>query len=75
MTKIAQMLVRFKLKIDFSCRVCGKDCDVAPDYPDRAICPECCDTSEEGHDYVYVRGERAHLCYYCGQERPNDWYD
>lgn len=56
---------------DFSCRVCGVQCDVAPDPPERAVCPAHC----EDHDYEYVQGERRHCCKHCGQDRPKDWYD
>jgi hypothetical protein len=55
--------------IDFSCRVCGKPCDIAPDPPERAVCPECC----EDHEYRYVREDRGHFCKHCGQGRPHDW--
>lgn len=53
----------------FSCKVCGRSCDTAPDLPDRAVCPEHC----EDHEWFYERGERRHLCTHCGQERPEDW--
>jgi hypothetical protein len=55
--------------IDFSCRVCGKECDTAPDPPERAICENCC----EDHDYVYVCGERRFSCIHCDKPRPDDW--
>ena len=58
-------------KIDFTCRVCGKLCDVAPNPPDRAVCPEHCDD----HDYIYYREERTHYCKNCGQEPPADWWE
>jgi hypothetical protein len=57
--------------IDFSCRVCGVQCDTAPDPPDRAVCPEHC----EDHEYEYVRSERGHFCKHCNQPRPEDWGD
>lgn len=57
--------------IDFSCRVCGVQCAVAPDPPERAVCPAHC----EDHEYEYVEGERRHACTHCGQEPPEDWYD
>ena len=56
-------------RIDFSCRVCGKECATAPDPPDRAVCEEHC----EDHDYCYEPGERGHLCTHCNQRRPGDW--
>lgn len=58
-------------EIDFSCRVCGVKCDIAPNPPARAVCPAHCDD----HNYEYVRDERRHMCKNCGQEPPLDWYD
>ena len=58
-------------KIDFSCKVCGKDCLVAPDPPERAICPECC----EDHEYEYEPGERSHFCKHCGVQAPDSFYE
>lgn len=55
--------------IDFACRVCGTECDSAPNPPDRAICPKCC----EDHDYKYVREECGYFCDHCGEQRPYDW--
>lgn len=57
--------------IDFSCRVCGVQCDIAPDPPDRAVCPEHC----EDHDYIYIQGEQTHVCKHCGASPPIDYYD
>jgi hypothetical protein len=57
--------------IDFTCFVCGAECDIAPDPPLRAICRGCCDD----HNYVYIAGERRHECEYCGAPRPDDWSD
>jgi hypothetical protein len=57
-------------KIDFSCRVCGVECDGAPDPPARAVCPNCC----EDHDYRYERELRGHYCIHCGQEAPDDYF-
>lgn len=57
--------------IDFSCHICGVQCDVAPDPPERAVCPEHC----EDHEYIYSRGERIHYCIHCGQNPQPDWYD
>jgi hypothetical protein len=42
-------------KIDFSCRVCGIQCAIAPDPPERAVCPDHC----EDHNYVYSREDRS----------------
>lgn len=58
-------------KIDFSCKICGKQCDIASNPPDRAICPQHC----EDHHYIYIDGERRYACNYCGQEPPFDWHD
>lgn len=60
-----------KVLVDFSCRVCGVQCDGAPDPPARAVCPECC----EDHDYRYERDLRGRYCHHCGQEAPQDWFD
>lgn len=54
--------------IDFSCRVCGKQCDVAPDPPKRAVCEEHC----EDHNYQYDKWDRTHYCVNCGKQRPYD---
>src|SRR3569833_378976 len=59
----------FEADVDYSCLVCGKQCDSAPDWPLRAVCPEHC----EAHDYVYSREERRHYCNICGQDRPDDY--
>jgi hypothetical protein len=56
-------------ELDFACRVCGKECTVAPDPPLRAICPDCCDD----HDYLYDRYAREHYCANCGKPRPDDY--
>jgi hypothetical protein len=53
-------------EIDFRCRVCGIKCDLAPDPPARAVCPEHC----EHHEFVYVREERGHFCDHCGMPAP-----
>src|ERR1041385_316601 len=55
-------------RIDFSCRVCGIQCAIAPDPPERAVCPEHC----EDHNYVYSREDRGTFCEYCWQEAPHD---
>lgn len=60
-----------RVLIDFSCCVCGVECDGAPDPPARAVCPEHC----EDHDYRYERELRGHFCSHCGQEAPDDWND
>lgn len=49
--------------IDFRCRVCGIECDVAPDPPERAVCPEHC----PDHKFQYDRGERRTYCVICGK--------
>ena len=58
-------------EIDFSCRVCGVQCAVAPDPPARAVCPEHC----EDHNYVYMREARGHFCQHCDQEAPLDLFE
>lgn len=56
---------------EFSCRICGNQCDTAPPLPERAVCPEHC----EDHEYNYERGEQRHICKHCGQERPVDYFE
>lgn len=58
-------------KPSFLCQECGKDCDIAPDPPARAICEACC----KDHDYAYDRGDRRWTCEHCGALRPYDWDD
>lgn len=57
-------------EIDFTCRVCGKPTQVAPDPPARAICPECC----EGHEYEHCPHRRGWYCEHCDEEAPSDHY-
>lgn len=56
-------------EIDFSCRVCGVQCAIAPDPPARAVCPEHC----EDHDYIHDSSRAAKFCQHCDQEEPEDW--
>lgn len=63
--------VATEAQIDFSCRVCGVQCVLAPDPPARAVCPEHC----EDHDYEYQRSERGTYCNHCGQQAPEDHHD
>ena len=56
--------------VDFSCRVCGKQCDSAPPAPERAVCEEHC----EDHEYEYDRGERDRFCKHCGKRIDPDFY-
>jgi hypothetical protein len=62
------------LIIDFSCGICGKECPVAPDPPEQAICAECCDKSEDGHDYEYDPWRRGRFCLKCDAEKEYDPY-
>lgn len=68
-----ESMTAHEAKIDFSCQVCGVQCDTAPDPPARAVCPEHCE-SIGGHDYGYVREERGHHCAYCYQQAPDDYF-
>lgn len=54
-------------QIDYSCQKCGAECSSAPDPPERAICPNCC----EDHVYYYEPMERRHICTYCGVARSD----
>lgn len=56
---------------DFKCHVCGKDCDVAPDPPGKAVCQDHC----EDHDYKYERGECGFFCVHCFKKAPDDLFD
>lgn len=58
-----------EMAMDFTCRICGVECDTAPDPPERAICPKCC----EDHDYRYDSSMREHRCIHCDEPRPWDW--
>ena len=55
-------------QIDFTCRVCGQECEVAPDPPERAVCHEHCPE----HDYQHDKWERAWLCTICNKRREDD---
>ena len=57
-------------EIDFSCHVCGKQCDIAPNPPEKAVCDECC----ADHEYEYDRDEFWHCCKTCGKRVDVDWY-
>lgn len=57
--------------IDFTCRVCGKPTDTAPNPPARAVCPVHC----EDHDYRYERDMRGKFCVHCNDPIPQDYYD
>lgn len=55
----------------FVCQ-CGGECFVEPDEGP-AICPRCCEASEDGHDLQYERGERTWVCQLCGEHASNEW--
>ena len=52
-------------EIDFTCRVCGKECPCAPQPPDRAVCEEHC----EAHEYEHDPSRRGWFCRHCDKER------
>ena len=54
--------------IDFSCRVCGVQCAIAPDPPGRAVCEDHC----EDHEYIYCKDERGWFCTHCWKEQPHE---
>ncbi len=58
-----------QVSIDFSCRVCGVQCDIAPNPPDRAVCPDHC----EDHDYQYDPDVHEKRCIHCDKSEPEDW--
>lgn len=55
--------------IDFSCRVCGAECTIAPDLPARAVCPAHC----EDHDFQHDASRRGKFCIHCDEPEPDDW--
>ena len=57
--------------LDFHCRVCGKETDIAPDPPERAVCAEHC----EDHEYQYDQVDRGWFCIHCNHRRPDDWHE
>jgi len=56
-------------EIDFTCGVCGAATDIAPELPERAVCPKHCP------DHQYERDPLAgyKACVNCGQPMPEDW--
>ena len=70
-TSAAGAELRSPERIDFTCRVCGIECAIAPDPPARAVCPVHC----EDHDYRYERDLRGHFCFHCGEEAPPDLFE
>lgn len=57
-------------QIDFSCQVCGKECPVAPNPPERAVCEEHC----ENHEYLYDSMRGGRFCTRCDKEQDYDDY-
>jgi hypothetical protein len=49
--------------------VCGKECNIAPDPPERAVCEEHC----EDHQYKYDPWRRNKFCEICDKEQELDW--
>ena len=56
----------------FKCGTCGAGTIVEP-TEGPAICPACCEKSEDGHDYQYERDERTWVCQHCGEFAPGEW--
>jgi hypothetical protein len=52
----------------FKCHVCGAECPIAPQMPDRAVCAAHC----EDHDYQR-QGSDGKRCVHCFAEEPLDW--
>ena len=42
-------LMKTPPELDYSCKVCGVQCDLAPDPPARAVCEQHC----EDHEYIF----------------------
>ena len=59
------------IPIDFSCKVCGCQCSVAPDPPERAVCEEHC----PDHIYEYDPWRRDRFCKTCDKQVDPDWHD
>jgi len=56
---------------DFSCHVCGVQCDTAPADPAvRAVCPAHC----PGHDYIHD-AYTGWYCEHCSEQAPHDYGD
>lgn len=51
--------------IDFKCGKCGKECPIAPDPPEKAICEDCCTE----HDYKYDKWRRGKFCIHCDKQK------
>jgi len=58
------------VSVDFTCRVCGKECDIAPYPPERAVCEDHC----EDHQFAN-HGHSWPTCKHCGAWAPMDYYD
>lgn len=55
---------------DFSCHVCGKECNSAPPPPERTVCEEHC----EDHEYERCLDRGWHHCIHCDKPVDPDWY-
>lgn len=60
-----------------ACHICWRnDVNSYPaDYPELAICPECCKSTENGHEFEYDVSMRGHICKHCGIISLNGYYD
>ena len=56
---------------NFKCRICGIECPIAPDPPDRAVCETHC----EDHQYEYDPWRRGHFCVNCDKQVDNGTTD
>lgn len=62
------------------CCKCGSDDVAVYKREDNALCPACCEKTEEhadgesGHHFDYERDERGYRCRYCYAEPPHDWW-
>lgn len=51
--------------VDFTCKFCGKQCPIAPDLPERAVCEDHC----EDHNFEYDPHRRGKFCIHCDKEQ------
>lgn len=55
---------------NFKCRVCGVECPIAPQLPERPVCEEHC----EDHHFEHM-GSDGTRCVHCFAPCPIDWFD
>lgn len=58
-------------QIDFTCHICGAQCNSAPQLSARPICETCC----TDHEFEFDHFDRNHYCIHCGIMRQYDYDD